>query len=167
VALASYHFSDAQGSSCPQPTCRKPHRVRRDSCSISAISGRLGPGVGRAKSSNRSLAHACGGDGLQTLFFHAPSDERPVRLMKNYFFDDRAFAGKFDEESLLFDDAEPSAMLRREAIDRLIVGLQHKLAFRGAPPGQAATVENQAVTAIALASKAEAIMRFAELRIAR
>ena len=50
--------------------------------------------------------------------------------MKDHFVDDRSFAAKFDNEALQFRNAEPSAFLRRKAIGWLIVGLQHKAAFR-------------------------------------
>src|SRR4051794_23745193 len=50
--------------------------------------------------------------------------------MKDHFIDDRAVAAKFDDEPLQLDDAEPSTLLRRKAIGRLVIGLQHELAFR-------------------------------------
>ena len=50
--------------------------------------------------------------------------------MKDHFIDDRALAAEFDDEALQFDNAEPSPLLWRKAIGRLVVGLQHKLAFR-------------------------------------
>ena len=49
--------------------------------------------------------------------------------MKDHFIDGRALAAKFDNEALQLDDAKPSSLLGREAIGRLVVGLQHKAAF--------------------------------------
>lgn len=39
----------------------------------------------------------------------------------------RTFTAKFDDKSLQFDDAKSSTVLRRQTVDRLVVGLQNKL----------------------------------------
>ena len=49
--------------------------------------------------------------------------------MKDHFIDGRPLAAKFDDEALQLDDAKSSSLLGREAIGRLVVGLQHKPAF--------------------------------------
>src|SRR6185369_17793508 len=49
--------------------------------------------------------------------------------MEDHFIHGRSLAAKFDNEALQLDDAKPSSLLGREAIGRLVVGLQHKAAF--------------------------------------
>jgi hypothetical protein len=53
-----------------------------------------------------------------------------VRLMKDHFIHRLPLAVKFDDEALQLDDAEPSFLLGRKAIGRLIIGLQRKPAFQ-------------------------------------
>jgi hypothetical protein len=67
---------------------------------------------------------------IMRLPLHALRDERTIGLMKDHLVDDRPFAPKFDYKALQFGNAKASALLRRKAIGRLIVGLKDKLAER-------------------------------------
>src|SRR5262245_45437245 len=49
--------------------------------------------------------------------------------MKHQLIDDRSLTAKLDGKAFQLDNAELSALLRRKAIGRLVVGLQHKLPF--------------------------------------
>jgi hypothetical protein len=49
--------------------------------------------------------------------------------VKDDLVDAVALAAEFDEKSLQFDNAKFAALLRLEAMGRLVVGLQHKPAF--------------------------------------
>ena len=71
--------------------------------------------------------------------------------MKDHFIDGRPLAAKFDDEALQLDDAKPSSLLGREAIGRLVVGLQHKAAFAI----QRDTMRYRAALEVADASRAE------------
>jgi hypothetical protein len=59
------------------------------------------------------------------LVLYALRDECAVRLMKDHFADDGALAAEFNKEALQFEYAEPSLVLRRKAIGRLVIRLQH------------------------------------------
>src|SRR4051812_25880387 len=63
------------------------------------------------------------------LTLYALCDECAVRLMKDDFVDDGALATEFNDEALQFEYAEPSALLRRKPICRLVIRLQHEMAF--------------------------------------
>src|ERR1043166_2910151 len=65
----------------------------------------------------------------RVLVLYALCNECAVRLMKDHFVDDGPLATEFNNEALQFDYAEPSALLRRKAIGRLVIGLQYKLPF--------------------------------------
>src|SRR6266851_7632139 len=124
--------SDPQGLLCPD-LCRRPaDQESDDETGQERVIWELGPRKISRKPPLEMLSTSCVScaSGCQTLYVHALCDERAIRLMKDHFVDDRPFTAKFDEEALQFRDAEPSAFLRRKAIGRLIVGLQHKLAFR-------------------------------------
>src|SRR5438105_11720369 len=85
------------------------------------------------------------------LLLHALRNEGAVRLMKDHFIDGRPLAAKFNDEALQLDDAEPSSLLGREAIGRLVIGLQHKAVFAI----ERNTMRYRAALEVADASRAE------------
>src|ERR1700681_3184961 len=71
--------------------------------------------------------------------------------MKHHFIDRGPLAAKFDDKTLQLDDEKPSALLGREAIGRLVVGLQRQAAFAI----QRDTMRDRAALEVADASRAE------------
>ena len=49
--------------------------------------------------------------------------------MKDHFVNDGAFATEFNDDALHLDDPKSSTVMRCKTVGRLVVGLQHKLAF--------------------------------------